>query len=275
MLIKCEKMQNIEKLNMQNIEKFAGIHRAKPFINLEARINALNFFAQRKEATIEELAGYLGKNYTTALRLLKILTITYDVKLSRLESTSAKGKQKRYYAITIFGMITYLSYIDYIEDLPIATVVPQVAKVHSEMLLIFKKWDKFVQKGVETALIKNLSKAAKNSLGGIFSYRSILELVISDDNSIRLTFNEEKQQRDFNSQVLGFMHFLLNIDSAKEKLGKDWEMQQKIWQVVDADIDLKKAREMFIHEKEFEFTESLRTLREWHKRLNEQSAESL
>lgn len=216
---------------------------------------AMKYLAEHKEATIEEIADYLKKDYSTALRILnKILLKNRLVKAVREEPTSAKGKPKLFYSLSLYGLEYYLSINQAFSN------IRDIAKAHSEMSVVFKKWDKFVENNCEGALILNLKEELKMA-----NYTNYVMLpYLFGSGAFNFEHSKSKEATlGFTSAVLGFHYLTGPIEHQKEILGEKWAGQLKIWDVVENDYDLRRIREDVMHFFEFECTEKLKALADW------------
>lgn len=218
---------------------------------LKSLVDTLKYFTEHKEATTEEIAAYLEKDYTTALRVLAILLKYGLVKLEREEPTGAKGKQKRFYSLTFHGLEYYLN-ID-----QTFSSIREIAKAHADMFMVFKKWEKFVEGKCEGAIILNLKTALKmaNWTNNVMVPYILGETVNAGQRS--------EAPQGFTIAVLGFHYLSCPIEHEKEVLGENWPGQQRIWKVVENDYDLRMIRENIIHRFEVESTERLKALAGW------------
>jgi hypothetical protein len=144
----------------------------------------------------------------------------------------SQGRENDINGLTLFGLELYLGIfpLDNIRD---------VAKAHSDMLMVFEKWGKFVKNNCEEAIKNNLREAIKRSIYSRYLFEPALL------GKIMVPENEEKARRAFDYDALGFMYFLTDSDTVKEVLGQAWIGQQKIFEVIESDKDLKKARKCF------------------------------
>lgn len=238
MLMKCVKMQIAKKYN--------------------SLIETVKFLAEHKEATIEEIAAYLKKDYTTALRIINNLSKANFLD-SREEPTKAKGKRKRYYSLNFYGLENYLNLDQTFSN------IREVAKAHSDKLLVFRKWDKFVENECEQALIANLKSALKMAY---YTNYVLMPYLLSMPSHAG---DGKEATLGFTSAILGFHYLVSPIEHVKEILGDKWEGQQKIWKVVENDYELRKVRESMMHSFEFECSEKMNALSEWRKYLQQKN----
>jgi DNA-binding PadR family transcriptional regulator len=238
------------------------MHIERKIANLQ---NALTFYAFKEEATTEQLATFLKKDYSTALRIIKKLLDARWLKLERFERTEAKGKEKRYYALTVYGLEVFLNTSE-----NSFKYIKEVAKVHSgmggvkpSMLKTFEKWDKFVAAGCEETLIENMQEAVHHAIFARYLYMplAIGKLLTPDQ--------EAGTRRALDIQALGFLYMNKPLNHVKDILGKRWEGMVELWKVVQSDYELRLFRENFLHDLEVEQTETSKALGDWRKFLHE------
>ena len=205
------------------------------------------FFAENKETTIEELANHLKKDYTTALRLLNELLASGLVKISREEATTVRGKKKKIYIITMHGLEGYLFYSN--------SDVRKVAKAHNDMLLVFEKWDYFVQNECEDILLYNIKDSISKRIATLNIQRNVLK------NSFPV--DPERLRYAFDCGALGFMFFIAPPDLLQKMLKDRWSAQLKLWKLVEEDIDLKTLKERFLIERQTEYEYLLKNIASW------------
>lgn len=225
--------------------------------SLENTFKLLGLLVQNSECTIEQLARAMQKDYTTSLRLLKRLEKARLVKLSRLEKTSSKGKEKRYYRITLYGLEVYLSYASAKNILP--EVVRQAAQAHSDMLLSFKKWDKIAALGCEKLCLRNLELALKVILFSRYEFIPRLSSKITSPEE------EDNQRRVLDCAILGITNCTVPIDFFKEGLSKEglWEDMLKLLHLIEKDYELRQLRDWYFFTRETDAKDTLRSIEEW------------
>lgn len=214
---------------------------------LKIRKKAITFFAENKETTIEELANHLKKDYTTALRLLNELLNLNLVKMSREQTTSVRGKKKKIYIITILGLKVYLTYREERD-------IKKIVKVHSDRVLIFQKWDSFIQNECEEIILNNIDRTASDSFKIVQ-----LEMILLPPY---YRCSDEELIYQFNCDALGFMRFLCSQDFLKNS-SKEWVNQIKLWKFVEEDIELKKLKERFLMERQIDFEHQIKNINFW------------
>ena len=218
---------------------------------VETIVNTQKYLATHKEATAEDIADYLKKDYSTARRAIKYLKDLGYVK-ERLEGTKAKGKKKGCYSLNLYGLEVYFSLKNAFEN------IKEVAETHSDMLLVFRKWHKFVENNCEDAVISNMKKAVKTS---VFS-RYVFGPFVS--GTVLIPERTELQAEGMDAVILGFNLLSLPLNHVKEVLGAhQWEGQRKIFEVVESDYDLRMVRESVMQRFEFEHSEALKALSGW------------
>jgi len=230
--------------------KFGKMHNESSSRKTLSRV--LEEFVLNNECAVEEIAKKIGKNYSTVLRAVRKLEKRGIVKLKRFQRTSKKGKEKRYYTITFHGLVTYLAL-----NQEALKNIRKIAEAHSDMLLTFKKWKKFVEAECEVVLKANLIGALQISS---FTYFSFFPYISS---GYMFPERDEKEREMFDAILLGFPHFALPIQKLKEEEKETFESLKKIWKVVEKDYELRLFRERYLHELEIEAKERMRNVEEW------------
>ena len=241
MLCRCEKMQ----IGATKIPK-----------NIRSMITALRFFAEHKEATTNDLANYIKKDYTTAMRVLKKLEERKLLRLAWQESTPARGKRRYYYAITLNGLTSYANMFKTIPN------IREIAKNHSDILL-FKKWPKFVEGNCEADVVTSLKREAENAT--LANYVIIPHI----SGKVLAPEIEDKSKITFTAMVLGFFYLTKPVEYVKEALGNQWASIERIMRVVQSDYELRSVREEVLHKEEMECSETIRGIAEWREYLKQ------
>lgn len=219
----------------------------------------LQHFAMHNEATIEDIAKTTGKDYTTILRTARKLERNGDIQLKRLERTAVKGKEKRIYTLTLYGLYAYFMFgLPVLGDAVFSSDnIRRVAVAHSDMLLAFKKWDKWVENGCEQTIISNFKSALRVS---VFNLYFLIPLAYS---TFPFPEQETNQRKAFDWTTLGFIFMYKPPNYIKEALGKHWDGLCKIFNIVENDYELRQAREEFFFFSETSYKEALKNLNEW------------
>lgn len=247
-------------------DRGAFVHNNRKSKKMESLLAPLGYLAVHREATIEEIAKQTGKNYSTILRATSELCEKGLVNF-RLERTAPRGKELRVYSVNFYGLVFNLLRSGSIKFT--VQEIREVAKAHEDMLLVFKKWDKFVKAKCEEEVFRRLAQALsiefqynvdRYSLLGI-SYVNIVNIFHKEDETLR--------RNAFDGLVLGFFYMDHPTDYVKETLGKkEWTDFEKIWRVVESDYDLRKKRDAFLDYLKMEHAEGLKAISEWRKQLN-------
>jgi len=110
------------------------------------------------EAAQYDLPDYVQRDYTTILRRLRDLEKQGLVKVDRTVASKKKGKDKKIYRLTLTGLVSALSHKDAWEH------IDTIAEKHPDLLLTFKKWKFFVDRGLRDDLVRDLRKALDVSI---------------------------------------------------------------------------------------------------------------
>jgi hypothetical protein len=104
-------------------------------------------------------------SYRTILRILCPMKKVEYIRLVRTEPSKKGGKEKKIYAITLIGLLRYLS--STVEKLG-ESEFDVIAAAHPDLLpLIFGKWDFFNKNNVKNIIFNGLIDFVKNRLPGL------------------------------------------------------------------------------------------------------------
>jgi DNA-binding transcriptional ArsR family regulator len=241
----------------------AAMHNETQGKKMESLLTPLAYLAIHKEASVEDIAKQTGKNYSTILRAISELSENKLVSF-RLERTSPRGKELRLYSLSFYGLVFY-----YLRSRTVkfyASEMREIAKTHEEMLLVFKKWDKFASANCEQELFDRILQALNVEYQYNVGYYNLVTL-----STVRMNFHREDEtlrKNAFDGLVLGFFYMNRPIDYVKESVGKKgWNALEKIWQIVDGDYELRKKRNEFLDYLMREQLEMAKALVEWIKYL--------
>jgi DNA-binding PadR family transcriptional regulator len=236
------------------------MHNEKPNKKLQSVLTPLIYLLYHKEASVEEIARQTEKNYSTILRVISQLSKSEFVKF-RLERTAPRGKELRFYTITFDGLAFYYQWRHMLEHS--VSEMRKVAKVHEDMLLVFKKWDKFALANCEEDMFTRVVSALNSTQRERHNIIGISEIglhFLKDDESMRRNFVD--------SLVLGFYHMHHPVKYVNEEVGeKAWGWLEDIWKVVECDYELRKKRDEYLDRLEREDREGLKAIAEWRKYL--------
>ena len=219
--------------------------------------------AVHKEASVEEIAKQTGKNYSTILRAISELNEKKLVSF-RLERTSSRGKELRLYALTFYGLVFYYQRSRSLKFL--ASEMREVAKAHEDLLLVFKKWEKFASANCEQELFDRIMQALNVEYGYNVGYYNLVGI-----STVGINFRREDEalrRSAFDGLVLGFFYMNRPIEYVKESVGKKgWIALEKIWRVIESDYELRKKRNEFLDYLAREQLESAKAIVDWIKYL--------
>jgi hypothetical protein len=219
---------------------------------VKTRLKALQLYAMQPEATVEALAKWLNKDYSTALRINKTLLNNGLIKLSRLERTADKGQEKRVYTITFLGLACYLP-----NGLNPAEI-SQIAQAHKDKLLTLKKWDKISQAELADFLIGNI----KFALSSLFTYA--LQIWRFHTGKPLPPQDFEQQARNFDIVCLG-LHLLFEPPKwIQEQMAKeDWELYMRLLKLIKEDYELNTLMQEFLDAQTRQAQNTLQNTNEW------------
>jgi DNA-binding transcriptional ArsR family regulator len=239
------------------------MHNESQGKKMESLLTPLAYLAIHKEASVEDIAKQTGKNYSTILRVISELSENKLVSF-RLERTSPRGKELRLYSLSFYGLVFY-----YLRSRAVkfcASELREIAKTHEDMLLVFKKWDKFASADCEQELFDRILQALNVEYQYNVGYYDLMSL-----STVGVNFRREDEtlrRNAFDSLVLGFFYMNRPVDYVKESVGKKgWRALEKIWQVVESDYELRKKRNEFLDYLTREQLETAKALVEWIKYL--------
>ena len=230
---------------------------------MKSLLAPLGYLSVHKEASVEEIAKATGKNYSSILRVMSELCDKRLVNF-RLERTAPRGKELRLYTISFYGLVFYLQ-----RSLSVKLIVSEVreiAKAHEDMLLVFKKWDKFVKGGCEQELFTRIVQSLNIEYQYHAEWYNFVEI---SKVGVILRREDERLRRDaFDGLVLGFFYMQNPVEYVKESVGKkEWSALEKIWRVVESDYELRKKRDEYLYFLEREQYERLKAVKEWKEYL--------
>jgi hypothetical protein len=230
------------------------MHVEKPRLEkrVKTRLKALQLYAMQPEVTVEALAKWLNKDYSTALRVNKALLSSGLIKLLRLERTADKGQEKRVYTITFFGLACYLP------NALNPAEISQIARAHKDKLLTFRKWDKISQAGLADFLIGNI----KFALSSLFTYA--LQIWRFHTGKPLPPQDFEQQARAFDIMSLGLYWFSEPPKWLQEKMTKkDWELYIRLLKLIKEDYELNAFMQEFLDAETRRAQNTLQNINEW------------
>ena len=242
----------------------ATMHNESQGKKMESLLTPLAYLAIHKESSVEEITKQTGKNYSTILRAISELSENKLVSFG-LERTSPRGKELRLYRLSFYGLVFY-----YLRSRTVkfyASEMREIAKTHEEMLLVFKKWDKFASANCEQELFDRILQALNVEYQYNVGYYNSLREPINRWGKLSLE-DETLRKNAFDNLVLGFFYMNRPINYVKESVGKKgWNAFEKIWHVVESDYELRKKRNEFLDYLTREQLETAKALVEWMKYL--------
>ena len=234
---------------------------------MESLLAPLGYLATCKEASVEEIAKQTGKNYSTILRTISELCDKRLVNF-RLERTAPRGKELRLYAISFYGVVFYLLRSRSVKLT--VSEIREIAKAHEDMLLVFRKWERFAKANCEQELFARIMQALNVEYQynaewyGFVGISAVGVVLRREDEGLR--------RNAFDGLVLGFFYMHNPVEHVKETVGKkEWSNLEKIWLVVESDYELRKKRDEFLDYLEREQYERLKAVAEWKKLLKTDS----
>jgi hypothetical protein len=239
------------------------MHNNKQSKKMESLLAPLSYLSVHKEDSVEEIAKATGKNYSSILRVISELCDKTLVNF-RLERTAPRGKELRLYAISFYGLVFYLQRSRSVKL--IISEIREIAKTHEDMLIVFKKWDKFAKAGCEQELFNRILQG----LNIEYQYHAEWYGFVGISRAgVILRREDERLRRDaFDGLVLGFFYMQKPVEHVKESVGKkEWSVLEKIWRVVESDYELRKKQDEYLYFLEREQYERLKAIAEWKEYL--------
>lgn len=99
----------------------------------------LGLLAKEGEAAQYDMPTLLGISYRTVLRHLKLLETRELVEVLRTERSKKKGKDRKIYGITFYGLMAIVNLLD-------NEKIDEIAQKHREKWLIFAEWSFLLKK---------------------------------------------------------------------------------------------------------------------------------
>jgi hypothetical protein len=246
----------------------AFMHIDKQSKKMESLLTPLAYLAVHKEASVEEIAKQNGKNYSTILRATSELCDKRLVNF-RLERTAPRGKELRLYAISFYGLVFYLQRCQSLKFKVFE--IREIAKAHEDMLLVFRKWEKFTLANCDQELFNRIMQALNVEYEYNAGWYGLVG--ISTVDIVFRREDESTRRNAFDGLVLGFFYMHNPVEYVKESVGKKgWSGLEKIWRVVESDYELRKKRDEFLDYLEREQYEGLKAIAEWRKYLKQEQA---
>jgi DNA-binding transcriptional ArsR family regulator len=235
---------------------------------MESILTPLRYLAHHKEASVEEIAKETGKNYSTILRTITEL-IEKGLVDYHHERTAPRGKELRIYSANLYGLIFYWN--GHFSSLDIK----DIAEAHEDMLLVFKKWEKFTKAKCEPYMLARIASAVTAEVQFHSQQYNMLMVVAglrgADMINIFRKSEEPARRAAFDVTALGFNFMALPVEHVKEFLGKQqWQQLEKIWAVVESDYELRAKRDEFLDRLERDHVEGLKAIAEWRKYLEQE-----
>ena len=226
---------------------------------LASTFKCLEFFALNKEGTVEDVAAFIKKNYTTAMRIIRKLRNIDAIKLERLERTSAKGKEKRVYRIMVRGLFYFM-----VAARAIATSkFEEIAKAHRDKLLTFKKWEYFkgrsLEKMIRDRFFDNLRTWTLSTWTTFYLFSTI-----KGKPAYPKMHRDEGAAKATDIIVLGLGFMLTPPEHIRQVVGEqEWSELVKLFKATEEDYELRMFKEKTLFEFEKEHEEALKSLSKW------------
>lgn len=228
----------------------------RKFVSL---FDTLKFFTLNNEGTVQDVATFIQKDYTTALRVIRKLQAIDFVQFKRPESTRVKGKERRIYEIRLAGLLGYLRF----DEETMMQKLGEIAKIHSNKLLTFKKWGYFKGKGLEPLIQKSFFRSLENYTQTV----SLMFIQLSKQHH-KPTFlkrhTDVNTAKAFDIDVLRLPYVCKSPGDLRQILGeKKWSNLMKVFKTIEEDYELRMFRDEFLFWFEKDAEERLKAVKEW------------
>lgn len=216
--------------------------------------NTLKFFVLNKEGTTEDVATFVEKDYTTALRNIKKLLRADAITLERVE-----GRQKKVYRIMLHGLFTFM-----IIDKNTATShFHEIVKAHVDRLLSFKKYEYFKSKSLGELIAERFF----NTLRSWATTRLSLFQIFSDmegQASFPRMHSDQNTAWAADADILGVVLMAKPVEYVKQVMGEEkWSEHMKLFKAVEEDYELRLFKEEALFRFEMRHKEALDAISKW------------
>jgi len=225
---------------------------------IETQKAILRALALEKEIAQYDLPKRVQKDYSTVLRRLRDLENRFLVKVDRTVTSKKRGKEKKIYRITLFGLFVCTStdrkYVD--------SNFEKIVEAHSDKLLSFAKWGYFKSKGLSNLIKSNFFGQLKTFWGA-----RIVETTVFRGMSLQ-DYEGEKQRKAVDWDILDFDWMCMTPEDSKRifshKYGeKKWLELMELFKAVEEDYDLRMLRDEFLSWNVRRHEEKLAALNAW------------
>jgi len=219
--------------------------------------------ALEKEIAQYDLPERVQKDYTTVLRRLRDLEKRFFVKVDRKVPSKKKGKEKKIYRITLFGLFVCASMDKKYMD----SNFEKIVTAHSDKLLSFAKWEYFKSKGLSNLVKSNFFEQLR-----IFWGARMVEAATFGGMPLQ-DYEGEKQRRNVDWDILGFYWMYTLPEESKRMVThrygeKRWLELMELFKAVGEERDLRKLRDEFMFWNIKNHGNKLKALNTWKTSLN-------
>ncbi|UCE16211.1 MAG: hypothetical protein JSV12_00920 [Candidatus Bathyarchaeota archaeon] len=218
--------------------------------------NCLKFFALNKEGTVEDVAAFIKKDYTTALRIVRKLRDLGVIKLERLERTRGRGKEKRIYRIMLDWLFHFM-----LADLENTTSkFEEIVEAHRDATLTFRKWEYFKEKGLGKVMKNRVLNGLRN--WGLNKVVALNVLGVEQKNA--RTVSDETVAKAVDFDALGIVFMTKSPEHLKQIIKEqDWIELMTLFKAIDEDYELRRFKEEVLFQFERDRQEELKALSRW------------
>jgi len=235
------------------------MHNKKTQKKIASLLSTLEFFVFHKQGTIEDVASYINKDYTTALRLIRRLEDMDLLKIERFEKTKVKGKERKIYQITLHGLFTFANCCKELVD----SKFEEMAEAHSDKLITFKKWKYFKERKLSETIKKRFFDSLKTYKVAIYLFSIVAR---AEHGSLFLPkFQTGKNTaKAADMDILGFTYITMPPEYVKQVLGEQkWNEFVKLFKALAEDYELRMFRDETLFTMRNQFTEAGKALEQW------------
>ena len=149
----------------------------------------LRYLAMNEPSSKWQIAKALRKSYSNIHATIQLLKKAGYIEIVKCKPSEKNPKIKvEYYGLTLAGLIVYL-----MNNKDALKQIDEIAEVHDDKLLVFKKWQLFKAAGLREKMLSYIEDAIKAELMFIIVGRSL---------GLKVKTKREKLQEGFDMAVL-------------------------------------------------------------------------
>jgi len=237
--------------------------KIKPAKGFKTITKCLEFFALNNEGTVEQVAKYINRDYTTALRIIKKLLPRY-IQLERIESPVRKGRETKVYRITLHGLFCWMAVNKKVAEEKFEKII----EAHKERLLTFKKWEYFKDKGLADYIKNKFFQSILHYQIFTMGFFPAAYTLIYGRPMIPLA-NEKGVANAADFDILQLNRLMFPPNYVKRNFKNEWKNLISLYKAIEEDYELKRFKDMIIFERERELNEQLKAIQDWKQLLSQ------